>query len=36
MFALDKFMTTIDESKTNWHWLCRFIRSVAKVFAPLM
>lgn len=26
----------IDESKTNWHWLRRFIRSVAKVFAPLM
>ena len=21
---------------TNWHWLRRFIRSVAKVFAPLM
>lgn len=26
----------IDESKTNWHWLRRFIRSAAKVFAPLM
>lgn len=26
----------IDESKANWHWMRRFIRSVAKVFAPLM
>ena len=26
----------IDASKANWHWLRRFIRSVAKVFAPLM
>ncbi len=26
----------IDESKTNCHFLRRFIRSVAKVFAPLM
>ena len=28
--------THIDESKTNWHFLRRFIRSVAKFFAPLM
>ena len=26
----------IDKSKANWHWMRRFIRSVAKVFAPLM
>ncbi|MBQ9761714.1 MAG: cardiolipin synthase [Oscillospiraceae bacterium] len=26
----------IDESKLNWHFMRRFIRSVAKVFAPLM
>ena len=26
----------IDESKINWHFMRRFIRSVAKVFAPLM
>lgn len=26
----------VDESKTNWHWMRRFIRSVVKVFAPLM
>ena len=26
----------VDESQTNWHWMRRFIRSVAKVFAPLM
>ena len=26
----------IDESRVNWHFMRRFIRSVAKVFAPLM
>ena len=26
----------MDETNTNWHWLRRFIRAAAKVFAPLM
>ena len=32
----DTFAKCVRVDKTNWHWLRQFIRSVAKVFAPLM
>ena len=28
--------TRVDEMQANWHWTRRFVRNVAKVFAPLM
>ena len=36
LFGIATFAKCVRVEKTNWHWLRRFIRSVAKVFAPLM